>query len=218
MEEKENVRDKPPRIFAFIDSQNLNVSVQRLGWKMDWRKFRAFLADEFGVTKAFMFIGYIPENEQLYEQMHDLGFAIVLKPTFDLTRPRPEFANEQTAEAGDGKPNAKPAEPEEKKPVKGNVDAELVLWAMKELSNYDKAIIVSGDGDFYSLVEYLEQKNRLLNLLAPSSHYSSLYNRYEKYIVRLDQLRHQLAYHDHYRKPGEKRPYDKERTREVGGQ
>ena len=185
---------------------------------MDWRKFRAFLADEFGVTKAFMFIGYIPENEQLYEQMHDLGFAIVLKPTFDLTRPRPEFATEQ-AEAGDGKPNAKPTEPEEKKPVKGNVDAELVLWAMKELSNYDKAIIVSGDGDFYSLVEYLEQKNRLLNLLAPSSHYSSLYNRYEKYIVRLDQLRHQLAYHDHYRKPGEKRSHDKEqRPREAGSQ
>lgn len=176
--------EKPERIFAFIDSQNLNVGTQRTGWKMDWRKFRQFLADEYGVTKAFMFIGYIPENEQLYEQMHELGYAVVLKPTFDLTKPRPELSETENGE-------------EEKKPVKGNIDAELVLWAMKEMSNYEKAIIVSGDGDFYCLVEYLEQKGRLLHLLAPSGHYSGLYNRYEEYVVRLDQMRRKLAYHDH---------------------
>lgn len=171
------------RVYAFIDSQNLNRGVQKFGWKMDWRKFRQFLADEYGVSKAYLFIGYIPEFEAMYEQMHELGYAIVLKPTFDMTKPRPETPPETN-------------EGEEKKPVKGNIDAELVLWAMKEMSNYDKAIIVSGDGDFYCLVEYLEQKERLLHLLTPSGHYSSLYNRYEKYIVRLDQFRRQLAYHD----------------------
>jgi uncharacterized LabA/DUF88 family protein len=185
---------KTPRIYAFIDSQNLNLSVQKLGWKVDWRKFRQFLADKYGVTKAYMFIGYIPEFEALYEQMHDLGFAIVLKPTFDMTRPRPEV----TAESKEGKPD------EEKKPVKGNIDAELVLWAMKEIGNYDKAIIVSGDGDFYSLVEYLEEKKRLLHLLAPTGHYSNLYNRFESYIVRLDQYKRELAYHD-FRKGKPKR-------------
>jgi uncharacterized LabA/DUF88 family protein len=186
--------EKPERVYAFIDSQNLNVGTQKSGWKMDWRKFRKFLADEYGVTKAFMFIGYIPENEDLYEQMHQAGYAVVLKPTFDLTRPQQEMI-----EVMDGEQGIKPAkstEPEEKKPVKGNIDAELVLWAMKEMSNYEKAIIVSGDGDFYCLVEYLDQKGRLKNLLAPSQHYSNLYNRYEKYIVRLDQYRRQLAYHD----------------------
>lgn len=182
---------KPSRVYAFIDSQNLNVSVQKFGWKMDWRKFRKFLTDKYGVTKAFMFIGYIPENEQLYEQMHDAGYAVVLKPTFDLTRPHPEMMDE--AEAAK---LPKTSETEDKKPVKGNIDAELVLWAMKEMSNYDKAIIVSGDGDFYCLVEYLEQKDRLLHLLAPTGHYSSLYNRYDTYIVRLDQFRRELAYHD----------------------
>jgi uncharacterized LabA/DUF88 family protein len=67
---------------------------------------------------------------------------------------------------------------------------------MKEMPNYQKAIIVSGDGDFYSLVEYLEGKNRLLHLLTPSAYYSQLYSPYEKYIVRLDQFRRELAYHD----------------------
>ena len=67
---------------------------------------------------------------------------------------------------------------------------------MKEMPNYQKAIIVSGDGDFYSLVEYLEAKGRLLHLLTPSGHYSRLYNRYESYIVRLDKFRKELAYRD----------------------
>lgn len=186
--------EEKPRVYAFIDSQNLNVGVQRLGWKMDWRKFHKFLAEEYGVTKAYMFIGYIPEFEQLYEHMHELGFAVVLKPTFDLTKPRPEMAEPGGPEADEKSGGTN--EQEEKKPVKGNIDAELVLWAMKELSNYDKAIVVSGDGDFYCLIEYLEQKGRLLHLLAPSGQYSNLYNRYEEYIVRLDQQRRKLAYHD----------------------
>lgn len=195
-----NQNDKQaPRVFAFIDSQNLNIGTQKSGWKMDWRKFRQFLADKYGVTKAYMFIGYIPENENLYEQMHEAGYAVVLKPTFDLTRPQPEMQEVMDEEKG-LPPQKQPAEPEEKKPVKGNIDAELVLWAMKEMSNYEQAIIVSGDGDFYCLVEYLDQKGRLKNLLAPSEHYSSLYNRYEKYVVRLDQFRRELAYHDFKRR------------------
>jgi uncharacterized LabA/DUF88 family protein len=185
--------DKQPRVYAFIDSQNLNIGVQKSGWKMDWRKFRKFLADKYGVTKAIMFIGYVPENEDLYEQMHQAGYVVVLKPTFDLTRPQPELLETKREDTG------RKGEPEDKKPIKGNIDAELVLWAMKEMSNYEKAIIVSGDGDFYCLVEYLDQKDRLLHLLAPSQHYSNLYNRYEKYIIRLDQYRRELAYHDRKR-------------------
>jgi uncharacterized LabA/DUF88 family protein len=131
--------------------------------------------------------------------MHDAGYAVVLKPTFDMTRPRIE---DQDEESGKDRPhhNGHNGKPEDKKPVKGNIDAELVLWAMKEMSNYDKAIIVSGDGDFYCLVEYLEEKKRLLRLLTPSGHYSSLYNRYEDYVVRLDTYKKELRYHDFKRK------------------
>jgi uncharacterized LabA/DUF88 family protein len=197
MTERQTKKDEPPRVYAFIDSQNLNVSVQKFGWKMDWKKFRQFLSDEYGVTKAFMFIGYVPEYESLYEQMHDAGYAVVLKPTFDLTRPQLEMMSEEDA-ARFAKPGG--TDDETKKPVKGNVDAELVLWAMKEMSSYEQAIIVSDDGDFYCLVEYLESKGRLKALLAPSAHYSSLYNRYEKYVTRLDKFKRQLAYHDRRRR------------------
>jgi uncharacterized LabA/DUF88 family protein len=181
---------KPKQVYAFIDSQNLNISVQKLGWKMDWRKFREWLTQKYGVTKAFMFIGYVPEFEDMYLQLHDAGYAIVLKPTFDMTRPRPEMSDKS-----DHKDHRSDNKEEDKK-TKGNIDADLVLWAMKELPHYEKGIIVSGDGDFYTLVEYLEQQGKLLKLLAPSGHYSNLYNTFDPYVDRLDQSRKELAYHD----------------------
>lgn len=180
---------KQTSVYAFIDSQNLNIGVQKFGWKMDWQKFRKWLGDEFGVSKAFMFIGYVPEFEAMYEQLHEAGYMIVLKPTYDMTKPLPDPNSES---------HDKDRE-EEKKPVKGNIDADLVLWAMKEISNYDKAILVSGDGDFYSLVEYLDSKKRLGKILTPSFQYSQLYNQYEDYIVRLDAYKRELRYRD--RKP-----------------
>lgn len=179
---------KKPTIYAFIDSQNLNVGVQKYGWKMNWVKFRQFLAAKYGVSKAYMFIGYVPEFEKMYEQMHDAGYAVVLKPTYDMSKPLPEVA------AIDSKEGEKTAEPEEKKPIKGNIDAELVLWAMKEMPSYDKAIIVSGDGDFLCLIEYLDEQQKLLKLLAPNHQYSRLYNSYEQYVERLDKYKSELAY------------------------
>jgi uncharacterized LabA/DUF88 family protein len=102
----------------------------------------------------------------------------VLKPTVDIT---------QAQEPGDT---------HEKHKVKGNVDVELVLYAMKEMPNYKKAVIVSGDGDFYALAEYLEEKGKLAKILTPNWQYSSLLKPFEDKIIRLDQMRSQFEYHD----------------------
>ncbi len=185
-------RGNSKRVYAFIDSQNLNVSVQKYGWKMDWRKFRKFLADRYNVTSAYMFIGYVPEHEDIYEKMHQAGYAVVLKPTFDMSRPREVVATPDENE---------PVEAAAKKPVKGNIDADLVLWAMKEMKNYDQAIIVSGDGDFFALVEYLHQQGKLLKLLTPTGQYSSLFRQFDQYIERIDSHRRELAYRDRRSKP-----------------
>jgi len=184
-------RKKPEGNYAFIDSQNLNLGTQKMGWKMDWRKFRQFLRDKYNVTHAYMFIGYMAENEQLYEYMHNLGFLVVLKPTLDV-KVTPE-AEIETKEAAKGSE-------EQKHQVKGNIDADLVLYAMKEYPNYQKAIIVSGDGDFFALAEYLKEKNKLLNIMTPNWQYSSLLKSFESYIIRLDQLKNELRYYDHKKK------------------
>ncbi len=180
-----------PNVYAFIDSQNLNLGVQKMGWKMDWRRFRKYLQDKYNVTHAYMFIGYMVENESLYEHMHELGYLIALKPTLDISQQGAEDAQNQPPQI------AKPGEEEHAKPVvKGNIDADLVLYAMKEFPNYDKAIIVSGDGDFLSLIEYLDEQGKLLHVMTPNWQYSSLLKQYDDRIVRIDQLRRELAYHD----------------------
>ncbi len=165
----------PKHTYAFIDSQNLNLGTQKMGWKMDWRKFRQYLTDNYDVQKAFMFIGYIPNNEDLYKQMKEAGYSVVLKPTVDMLMTEEELAEESHV-------------------TKGNADAELVLYAMKELPNYDKAVIVSGDGDFYCIVEYLVGLGKFKKLLTPNSHYSSLLEKFSEYIVNLDSVRRELVY------------------------
>jgi uncharacterized LabA/DUF88 family protein len=136
--------------YAFIDSQNLNLSIRELGWKLDWRRFRVYLTEKYDVLKVFLFIGYLPGKESLYTYLQDAGYICIFKPTLELP---------------DGK-------------VKGNVDAELVLHAMIEYQNYEKAVILSGDGDFYCLVEYLIKQNKLLKVVIPNKfRYSGLLKR-----------------------------------------
>src|SRR3989344_4040411 len=113
--------------FAFIDSQNLNLGVRSQGWKLDFGKFRQYLITKYNVKKTFLFIGYVQGNQLLYTYLQSVGYICVFKPTIELKVSKNEVR------------------------TKGNVDAELVLHAMIQYKNYDKAIIVSGDGDFHCL-------------------------------------------------------------------
>ena len=154
-------------VYAFIDSQNLNLGVRSQGWRLDWRKFRQYLREKYDVVKTYLFIGQVAGNESLYTFLQESGYLLIFKPTL-------EFRQQKTIK------------------IKGNVDAELVLHTMIQYKNYDKAIIVSGDGDFHCLIEYLDKKNKLFKILAPNKHYSALLRRYNRFIVRIDLLRSSL--------------------------
>ena len=151
--------------YAFIDSQNLNLAIRGQGWILSYKKFRRYLADKYKIKKAFIFIGYLPGNESLYTTLQEQGFIVIFKPTLTL-------------------PNGK---------VKGNVDAELVLHTMIEYQNYDKALIISNDGDFHCLVEYLVKQKKLLKLMIPNMHsYSSLLRKFRPYIAYMNYLNKKL--------------------------
>ena len=151
--------------YAFIDSQNLNLGVRSLGWRLDYKKFRLYLKNKYQVEKAYLFIGQLAGNEKLYLYLQEAGYILIFKPT---------------VETKEGV-------------VKGNVDAELVLHAAAvQYKNYNKAVIVSGDGDFTCLVEFLDEKDKLLNIMPPNRHFSSLLRRYNNYIVRVDLLKQNL--------------------------
>lgn len=156
--------------YAFIDSQNLNLGTSKdvyrngkkiySGWKLDFKKFRQYLSDKYHVKKAFLFIGYIKANEPMYKSLRAYGYHLIFKPT---------------VKDGQGKP-------------KGNVDAELVLHAAAiEYTNYNNAVIVSGDGDFHCLHEYLEKNKKLLKIIIPNAKTeSSLLRRFQKQKVFLN--------------------------------
>jgi uncharacterized LabA/DUF88 family protein len=125
--------------YAFIDAQNLYRGITSLGWKLDWQKFRVYLKDKYKVQIAFLFIGYVPAQQALYAALQKSGYILIFKPViYD----------------GKGKP-------------KGNCDADLILHCIVEKENYDKAVIVTSDGDFYSLVKHLYDTEKLLMVLSP---------------------------------------------------
>jgi len=71
----------------------------------------------------------------------------------------------------------------------------IVLHTMIELANYKKALIITGDGDFYCLVDYLKSKNKLLKLMVPNRfHYSSLFRKLSGDIVFMNNLKKKLEY------------------------
>jgi len=158
-----------PKIYAFIDSQNVNLATQDCGWKLDFGRFYIYLKDKYKISKAFLFIGYVAGNEALYTFLQKAGYIVVFKPTLEYKKGRKRY-------------------------IKGNVDAELVLHAMIEYAKYDKAIIASGDGDFCCLVEYLEKKDKLLHVIIPNSRkYSALLRKYKEYFVYLNGLNKKLG-------------------------
>ncbi|MEK7496140.1 MAG: NYN domain-containing protein [Patescibacteria group bacterium] len=153
--------------YAFIDSQNLNLGVKSQGWNLDFTRFRKFLKDKYKTEKAYLFIGFVPGNQTLYTELQKAGYICIFKPTLEIK------------ENGTTK-------------IKGNVDAELVLYAMIEYLNYEKAIIVSGDGDFYCLIEYLVKQNKLHKIIVPNTRFSSLLRRFSGFIVSIQLFRKKL--------------------------
>ncbi|MFH1315149.1 MAG: NYN domain-containing protein, partial [Candidatus Uhrbacteria bacterium] len=85
-------------------------------------------------------------NHDMYRSLQEAGFILQFKPVMELKNGE----------------------------VKGNCDAELVLQAMIDFNKYDRALIVTGDGDFHCLVRYLVKQDKLEKVLAPTLENSSV--------------------------------------------
>ncbi len=132
-----------PSNYAFIDGANLHMGIKSLGWHLDYTRFRIWLTDKYSVSKAYIFIGLIPKHKDLYTYLQNAGFTLIFK---------------EVVYDGSGK-------------AKGNCDADLVLETVRSVyeNRFDKAIIVSSDGDYAGLVKFLQEKQKLLLILSPSN-------------------------------------------------
>lgn len=136
---------------------------------MDYKKFRRLLAERYGVAKAYMFIGFVARNASMYRDLQNWGYHLVFKPTV------PDSSGE----------------------LKGNCDAELVLQAMIDFDEYEKAIIVSGDGDFHCLIDYLLKQDKLAAVISPNiAKCSSLIKKraHEFKLAFVEEMRPKLEY------------------------
>ena len=138
---KKKLKKKGLKNYAFIDAQNLHMAIKQLGWGIDYKRFRVYLKEHYGIKKAYMFMGFKPDEQQMYNFLQDAGYNLIFKPILELKNGN----------------------------VKGNCDAELVLQAMIDFKHYEKALVVSGDGDFHCLVKYLQEKKKLETVLVPSA-------------------------------------------------
>jgi hypothetical protein len=66
--------------YAFIDRQNLNMGIRLLGWKLDYRKLWIYLREKYKAERAYVFLGYIPENKSLYKNLKRYGYSLIFKP------------------------------------------------------------------------------------------------------------------------------------------
>ena len=132
-----------PNNFAYIDGNNLYRGLGNCGWKIDFGRFRKWLSDKYGVTKAYYFIGMVPSEKYLYTALQRAGFLLIFK---------------EVIFNGLGVP-------------KGNCDADLVLQSVIDVyeNQCDRQIIVTSDGDYACLVSFLREKEKFEALLSPSA-------------------------------------------------
>ncbi len=151
---------------AFIDGQNLYMGTAKQSidpWKIDLKKLRIYLEQKYNVSKAYYFLGYVQElNHDLYEEIQNAGFVLL-------------FREHNPAMMG-------------KK--KGNVDSDIIFHIMKKLykkEDFNKIILISGDGDYKLIIDFLIEENKFEKILFPNRKYrSSLYkelsNNYFSYL------------------------------------
>lgn len=144
------------------------MGVKGLGWFLDYRRFRQWLKDKFNIERAYIFIGLIPENKDLYTSLQEAGFTLIFK---------------ETTYDGSGK-------------VKGNCDADLVLKTVVDFyeHHFEKAVIVASDGDYAGLVYFLKEKGAFSTLVSPNNKCSFLLRKLNIPLVYLDTQKNKLNY------------------------
>ena len=128
------------------------------------KRFRVYLLEKYHVGRAYLFMGaYNKDYVKRYKLYKKYGYELVFRP-------------HNSGSLG-GK--------------KGNIDTDLVFFCMRDVftvKTLNKVLIISRDGDYFRMVEYLSKINKLEKVLLPShKNASSLYKSIaDKYIVYLD--------------------------------
>lgn len=141
---------------AYIDGQNLYMATSKVSpkWDIDFVKFRRYLREKYHVETAYYFLGYVvDEFEALYTRVQEAGFILIFR----------EHNSKMLSQK------------------KGNVDGDIIFHVMKRLYQKEisgRIVLVSNDGDYRQMVDFLIAEHKLCKILHPSKKYaSSLYKK-----------------------------------------
>lgn len=161
-------KPKKPITFAFIDATNIIYGASNYGWRMDFHKLAHYLKMRFGVSKILYYAGVDNENlKQLkfYEKLQEFGFQLRLVPVKKFK---------------DGK-------------KKADVDSRMTFEMMKYFKEYDRAVVMTGDGDFYWVLEHLiAAKNRIFLISHRQNTALELKRLFGYRYINLDDIKHGL--------------------------
>ena len=124
----------------YIDGNNLYRGAKDLGHDLSYKKLRGWLRQKYSANEVYIFIGYIESREKYYEYLESCDYKLIFKKVVSVGIQ-----------------------------VKGNCDAELVLKVVSDfyLKKFEKCIIITGDGDFGCLVEFLKENNAIYKIISP---------------------------------------------------
>ena len=178
-------------IYAFIDASNLFYGGEKsLGWKIDYRKLLIYLKDKYKISKALYFGGVeiydfdfdylknetVPVEELekyltkiIKERGNKMSEAMLLLLSRHLQRIRFYLKLEKFGYELHLKPVKLYEQDDGTTKRKANCDVDMTFYLMKEKDSFDKAVILSGDGDFLPILKYLKEKGKEIIVLARGS-------------------------------------------------
>ena len=135
------------RIALFIDGANLYATAKSLGFDIDYKRLLALFRQKGQLVRALYYTALAEDQEYssirpLIDWLDYNGFTMVTKPTKEFT------------------------DASGRRKIKGNMDIELAVDAMRLAENLDHIVIFSGDGDFRTLVEALQRRGRKVSIVS----------------------------------------------------
>lgn len=135
------------RIALFIDGANLYATAKALGFDIDYKRLLALFRTKGHLVRALYYTALAEDQEYssirpLVDWLDYNGYTMVTKPT-----------KEFTDSLG-------------RRKIKGNMDIELTVDAMRLVENLDHVVLFTGDGDFRALVGAMQSRGRRVSVVS----------------------------------------------------
>lgn len=176
------------RTFAFVDASNLFYGGEKsLGWKIDYQKLLNYLRDKYSVSEALYFggveihkfqYGYLENDTVPIEQLKQYFITFIRERGAKMSEEQLFLVNRHLQRVRFYLNLKKFGYRLYLKPVKfyeedngmmrrkANCDVEMAFYLTKEKDNFDRALILSGDGDFLPVLKYLKDGDKEIIILA----------------------------------------------------